>query len=321
MKWLPRKDKSAPPEEMRKIFAAALQSIMDSNPDVIALDADLAGASGWNAIAKSHPRQFVDVGIAEANMIGIAAGLSTLGFVPFVHSFSPFASRRVADQVYLEGSFARNTINIYASDPGICSATNGGTHTTFEDVAFMSAVPGVRIFHPADAVQLGWLVKTVAGERGVHYIRASRKTVPDIYEPGSTFEIGRGNLLREGRDLLIISAGELLGEALAAAEEMESLGVSSSVADMFTIKPLDAELIISRSRGKKLVITLENHSVHGGLGSAVASVMAAEGEGIPLRIVGVEDRHGQVGSFEFLKREYGLTSERVVSLAKEVMKV
>ena len=318
MKWRLRKEKSLPSVEMRKVFVKALSDLMNVNPDVLALDADLGIASGWITLEKSYPAQFIDIGIAEANMIGVAAGLSMRGFVPFVHSFSPFASRRVADQIYLAGSFAENTINIYASDPGICSATNGATHTTFEDIAFMNSVPGMKIFHPADSVQLDWLVRTLAKMRGLHYIRASRKAIPDIYEPGSVFKIGRGNLLKKGSDVLIVSIGELLEDALSAASTLESAGISTSIIDMFTIKPFDVDLIRSQISNKKIVITLENHSIFGGLGSCVATVMAISGSGVPLRIIGVEDRHGQVGSFEYLKQEYGLTSSHIVKVALEV---
>jgi transketolase len=304
---------------MRAVFVKTLRSLMDSNPNVIALEADLGTASGWSALAESHPRQFIEVGIAEANMIGIAAGLSMLGFVPFVHSFSPFVSRRCADQIYLEGSYAGNTINIYASDPGICASTNGGTHTTFEDVAFMRAVPRASVFHPADAVQLEWLIRALGDAEGVHYIRASRKSIPDIYAPGSEFEIGKNNLLREGRDILILSAGELLTEALSAAESLEKEGISAAVADSFTFKPLDEDFIREHAAGKSGVITIENHSVHGGLGSAVASVMAKDGFGVPLRIIGVEDKHGQTGSVDYLKQVYGLTAKHVTEAALELL--
>jgi transketolase len=303
---------------MRAGFVKTLRGMMDSNPNVIALEADLGTASGWSALAGSNPRQFIEVGIAEANMIGIAAGLSMLGFVPFVHSFSPFASRRCADQIYL-GSYAGNTINIYASDPGICASANGGTHTAFEDVAFMRAVPGASVFHPADAVQLEWLIRRLESAEGIHYIRASRKQIPDIYAPGSEFEIGKNNLLREGRDILILSAGELLTEALSAAESLEEEGVSVSVADSFTFKPLDEDFIREHAARKRGVITLENHSVHGGLGSAVASVMAEEGLGVPLRIIGVNDKHGQVGSVDYLKQIYGLTAEHTAETALKLL--
>jgi transketolase len=319
MTWTLREGASEP-VEMRKVFLSTLQKLMTGNSRVLALEADLGGASGFTALKKSHPDQFIEVGIAEANMVGIAAGLSMRGFIPFIHSFGPFASRRVADQVYLEGSFAQTTINVYGSDPGICAATNGGTHMTFEDIAFYRAVPNTMIFHPADAVQLRWLVETLAGERGLHYIRASRKAAPDIYAEGSSFTIGRANLIRQGKDILLISMGELLRDALDAAEVLEGEGVSAAVADMFTVKPLDREFIVRELAGKKAVITVENHNIFNGLGSAVAEVMAEEAAGIPLRRLGNRDRHGQVGSVDFLKKEYGISREDMVNAVRSLLR-
>ena len=306
-------------KELKLVFSGTLQDMMTGNPDIIALEADLGGASSFLNIKETHPGQFVDMGISEANMIGTAAGLSMLGYVPYVHSFAPFVSRRVEDQVFLAGSYARNTINIYASDPGVCAATNGGTHTSFEDLAFMRALPEALVFDPADDVQLEWLIRELAGLKGVHYIRASRKSAYRIYEQGSVFEIGKGNILKEGSDVLLISMGEVLGDALRAAKTLEEQGISVEVIDMFTVKPLDEGLIRNEASGKKLVVTFENHSVINGLGSAVADVLAASGLGIPLKKIGVEDQFGQVGSMDYLKEAYGLTKEHVVDVIRGVV--
>jgi transketolase len=319
MTWTLRNGDSKP-VEMRAAFVSTLQKLLTGTSRILDLEADLGGASGFTALKKSHPGQFIEVGIAEANMVGIAAGLSMRGFIPFIHSFGPFASRRVADQAYLEGSFAQTTINIYGSDPGICAATNGGTHMTFEDIAFYRAVPHAMIFHPADAVQLRWLVEALAGEKGLHYIRASRKAVPDIYAEGSAFTIGRANLIRQGKDILLISMGELLRDALDAAAVLEGEGVSVAVADMFTVKPLDRAFIVKELAGKKAVVTVENHNVFNGLGSAVAEVMAEEAAGIPLRRLGNRDRHGQVGSVDFLKKEYGMASEDIINAVRDLLR-
>lgn len=305
-----RDEKSS--KEMRKVFVETLEDMMEKDPKVIALEADLGGASGFSKIKESYPRQFVDVGVAEANMIGVAAGLSMRGFIPYVHTFSPFASRRVADQVYLSGAYSKNTVNIYGSDPGICAAANGGTHTSFEDIAFYRAVPEAQVFAPADGVQLKWLIKELKGLKGVHYIRASRKAVDDIYEEGSEFEIGKGNVIREGKDVLLISMGEMLADAVRAADELEKDKISVEVIDMFTLKPMDAKLIVDRMKGKSLVITFENHNIYNGLGSAVAEIIAEQRQQIPLKRIGVRDQFGQVGSFEYLKEVYGLTVNNII---------
>lgn len=309
--WKLREEIKQSPKELRKVFVETLSGMMDKDEKVVALEADLGGASGFCALKKNHPQQFVDVGIAEANMMGIAAGMSMRGFVPYVHTFSPFASRRVADQVFLAGAYSRNTINIYGSDPGICAATNGGTHTTFEDIAIYRAMAETMVFAPADGVQLEWLIKELKPMTGVHYIRANRKAVADIYEEGSSFQIGKGNIVKEGTTVLLISMGELLADAINAARELEAEGISVEVIDMFSLKPFDAELIQKELPGKSLVVTYENHSVNNGLGSAVAEVMAECGAGIPLRRIGIREQFGQVGSFAYLKEAYGLTVEQV----------
>lgn len=305
--------------EMRKVFRKTLERLMDDNEKIIVLEADLGTASGFSKIKKAHPEQFLEMGIAEANMAGVAAGLSMRGFIPFIHSFSPFVSRRIADQIFLEGAYAQNTVNIYGSDPGVCAAANGGTHTTFEDIAFYRAVPEVMVFDPADGVQLAWLLTELIGRKGVHYIRANRKNVPTIYKEGSSFEIGKGNVIRKGEDILLISMGILLADAMAAAEELGKEGISVEVVDMFTIKPLDRQLILEEIQGKKGVVTFENHNVNNGLGSAVAEVMAEAGAGVPLSRVGVNDRFGQVGSLAFLKKDYGLTKEQVMTVIRALM--
>lgn len=299
-------------KELKLVFSETLQKIMDNNPNVIALEADLGGASSFLNIKKTHPNQFLDVGIAEANMIGTAAGLSMLGYIPFVHSFCPFASRRVADQIFLAGSYSKNTINIYSSDPGVCAATNGGTHTSFEDLAFMRALPEAMVFDPADDVQLAWLIQKISTKKGVHYIRASRKSSFRIYKNGSSFEIGKGNILKEGSSVLLISMGEVLHDALVAAYELEKQGISTEVIDMFTVKPIDKKLILKEAIGKKLIVTFENHSIINGLGSSVADILAEQAFPVPLKKIGIHDQFGQVGSVDYLKKIYGLTVHHVI---------
>ena len=302
--------------EMRKVFVETLDELMKEDGRVIALEADLGGASGFSKLKNSHPSQFINVGIAEANMMGIAAGLSMRGRVPFVHTFAPFAVRRACDQIFLEGAYAGNTINIYGSDPGACAAQNGGTHTTLEDIAILRAIPTVEVYDPADGVQLRWLIRELAGRKGVHYIRAARKGMPDIYAEGSSFETGRGCVLREGKDVLLVAAGLGLKLALEAAEQLRAEGIDAGVIDMFTIAPLDTELLKAQIPGKKLVVTVENHGITNGLGSAVAEVIAGEGYGVRLSRIGSRNQFGQVGSQEYLMKAYGLTVENILDTVK-----
>ena len=304
-------------QELRAVFADTLNALIDENKKVFVMDADLAGASKFGKVQKAHPDNFLSMGISEANMMCAAAGMSMRGYVPFVHTFAPFAARRSLDQIFLSGAYAKNTINIYGSDPGVCVAANGGTHTSFEDVAIMRTIPEAMVFDPADGAQLAWLIRELVPLKGVHYIRANRKNTVNIYAEGSTFTIGKGNILREGSDVLLIAMGEVLHDAIYAAEELAAEGISVEVVDMFTVKPLDSELILREAAGKKLVVTFENHSIIGGLGGAVAEVMAEGGCGVKLKRIGVNDQFGQVGTLSYLKSAFGLTQENCVKVIKE----
>ncbi len=318
--WKLLPEPAKPSGEMSAAFANALVERMKTNTNIVAMDADLADASKFSIIKKACPERFIEMGIAEANMIGVAAGMSLRGFVPFVHSFAPFVTRRVLDQVFMAGAYSHNTLNIYGSDPGVCAAANGGTHSSYEDIALFRSIPQAMIFDPADAVQLGWLIGELAGKKGVHYIRANRKAVPQIYAEGSTFGIGRGNVLRVGGDAVVFTCGLLLADALAAEVALRAKGISLCVVDLFTIKPLDVELVKSCVAGKRLAVVFENHNIYGGLGSAVAEVMAECACGVPLLRVGVKDSFGQVGSVDYLKKAYGLTAENLQKSIEEALR-
>ena len=195
--------------------------------------------------------------------------------------------------------------------------TNGGTHTTWEDMALMRSIPGAVVCDPADETQLRWIVSEFAATEGIHYIRANRKDVRNVYEPGSTFQMGKGNLLVQGSDVLLVACGQLVSEALDAAEVLAEQGVSCSVIDMFCVKPLDEELLLSEAAGKKLVVTFENHGVIGGLGDACAAVLAESGCGVRLVRHGVKERFGQVGTPAWLQKDFHLTAEDLMNTVKE----
>lgn len=297
--------------ELRDCVVETLQELMKDDDKITALEADLGGASGFTKIKKTNPERFIQCGIAEANMMGVAAGLSLTGFKPFTHTFTPFATRRVFDQLFLSGAYAGNTINVYGSDPGFSVASNGGTHTAWEDVALIREIPGAVICDPADDVQMEWIIKEFLKMEGIHYVRSNRKAVRNVYKKGSSFKIGQGNILKEGKDILIIAAGQLVSEALDCAEELEKEGYSVEVIDMFTIKPLDEKLLIKEAKGKSKIVTIENHSIYGGLGSAVSEVIAENGISVPVKRIGVKEKFGQVGTAEFLQEEFGLTAKQI----------
>ena len=297
--------------ELRDCVVETLQELMKDDDKITALEADLGGASGFTKIKKTNPERFIQCGIAEANMMGVAAGLSLTGFKPFTHTFAPFATRRVFDQLFLSGAYAGNTINVYGSDPGFSVASNGGTHTAWEDVALIREIPGAVICDPADDVQMEWIIKEFLKMEGIHYVRSNRKAVRNVYKKGSSFKNGQGNILKEGKDILIIAAGQLVSEALDCAEELEKEGYSVEVIDMFTIKPLDEKLLIKEAKGKSKIVTIENHSIYGGLGSAVSEVIAENGISVPVKRIGVKEKFGQVGTAEFLQEEFGLTAKQI----------
>ena len=278
--------------ELRDCVVETLQELMKDDDKITALEADLGGASGFTKIKKTNPERFIQCGIAEANMMGVAAGLSLTGFKPFTHTFAPFATRRVFDQLFLSGAYAGNTINVYGSDPGFSVASNGGTHTAWEDVALIREIPGAVICDPADDVQMEWIIKEFLKMEGIHYVRSNRKAVRNVYKKGSSFKIGQGNILKEGKDILIIAAGQLVSEALDCAEELE-------------------KLLIKEAKGKSKIVTIENHSIYGGLGSAVSEVIAENGISVPVKRIGVKEKFGQVGTAEFLQEEFGLTAKQI----------
>ena len=301
--------------EMRAALCETLMQLAETREDIVYLDADLFGSSGMKKFAKAYPDRAFDVGIAEANMIGVAAGMSATGKTPFVHSFGPFATRRCFDQLFLSVAYGRNTVNVIGSDPGITALYNGGTHMPFEDVG---NIPTAIIVEPTDTTMLRSVVRDLSEKRGLHYIRLKRKTAIKVYEEGTTFTIGKGITIREGSDVTLIAAGIMVSEALAAAEQLAVEGISARVIDMFTIKPIDAELIKLAAAETGAIVTCENHSVINGLGSAVAEVLV-QNTPVPMEMVGVQDEFGEVGDEAYLKERFGLTAANIVAKAKAVL--
>lgn len=313
-------DRSVVGKELRSVVVETLQDMMKTDDKVVALEADLGGASGFTNIQEFHPDRFLQCGIAEANMTGTAAGLSLMGYKPFLHTFGPFASRRIFDQIFLSGAYANTTLNIFGSDPGFCAGPNGGTHTTWEDVALLRSVPNAVVCDGADATQTAWIIREFSKHEGVHYIRANRKGVRNIYEEGSTFALGKGNVVKQGSDVLLISAGQLVSDALDCAQELDAQGISTEVIDMFCIKPLDVALILQEVTDKKAIVTFENHSITGGLGSAVAEVIAEHGLKVRFQRHGVNECFGQVGTPAYLQKAFKLTASDLLETITTLLK-
>jgi transketolase len=305
------------PTLMRDAYCNAMIAAAERDERIVALDADLVSAFGMTPFFKRFPERAVQCGIAEANMVGIAAGLSAVGKIPFAHSFGCFTSRRACDQIMISGAYAKLNIRLIGSDPGITAAHNGGTHMPFEDMGVLRSIPHITLLDVTDPVMLADLIEQLSGDKyyGVYYMRFPRKSAMGVYAPGASFEVGRGNTLRGGTDVTIIASGILVAEALAAADMLLSEGISAKIIDMFTWKPIDTELIAKSAAETSAIVTAENHNIFGGLGSAVAEAVV-KSHPVPIEMVGIEDRFGQVGSEEFLRAEYDLTAEHIVRAAK-----
>ncbi|PAE07206.1 transketolase [Terribacillus saccharophilus] len=305
--------------EMRQVYAETILELAKANPEVIALEADLMSAITTNKIKAEISNQLINSGIMEANMMGVAAGLSLTGKIPYVHTFGQFATRRTFDQLFVSGGYAKTNIKILGSDAGITAEHNGGTHMTFEDIGLMRLVPQAHVYEASDSTMLGYLLRRIEKEHGIHYIRTIRKNAVKLYEENETFEDGKGKLLRDGCDVTIIATGIMVAEALQAADILERQGIHAAVIDMYTIKPIDAELITEYAQKTKAIVTAENHNVIGGLGSAVSEVLA-ENHPVPMYRIGVREQYGQVGKVDYLKVYYKLTEADIVDAVNKVQR-
>lgn len=303
---------------MRDVYASTLAELAREDQNVVSLDADLMNSVGLVPLAKEFPDRVIDCGIQEANMFGTAAGMSAVGMVPFIHTFACFASRRIADQIFVSGAFARANVRIIGSDPGVTAAFNGATHMPFEDIGILRGIPQVTVIEPTDAVMLEDMVRQTKDRKGIFYIRMSRKNAMQVYQQGSTFEIGKVAKVKEGSDVTLFASGICVSESMVAAEKLAEEGISAEVINVFTIKPIDVAGIVESVSKTGAAVTAENHNIINGLGSAVSEVLA-ENKPVPLERVGVKDRFGEVGSVDYLKKTMGLTADDIVTAAKKAI--
>ena len=304
----------------RDSYGNALVEIGQEHDDLIVLDADLAGATKTSIFKKAFPDRHWDCGIAEANMAGIAAGLSTCGKVPFISSFAMFAAGRAFEQVRNSIGYPHLNVKIGATHAGISVGEDGATHQCLEDIALMREIPGMVVINPSDDVEAKAAVHAAYEYVGPVYIRFGRLAVPVINDVADyTFEIGKGRVLREGTDVTIFATGLEVSESLEAAKLLEADGISAQVVNIATIKPLDRELVVSCAQKTGKVVTVEEHSVIGGLGSAVCEVLCEEAPCRVLRI-GVEDRFGESGPALELLHKYELDAEGIYKKIKTFVK-
>ena len=304
----------------RESYGNTLKALAaEGHDDLVVLDADLAAATKTGMFRKAYPGRHFDCGIAEANMMGVAAGLSTMGYVPFVSSFAMFAAGRAFEQIRNSVAYPRLNVKIGATHGGISVGEDGASHQCCEDFALMRSLPGMTIICPADDVEARAAVRAAYEMQGPVYLRFGRLAVPVFHDEANYhFEIGKGVTLKEGKDVAIIASGIMVDEALKAQEQLAAEGISAKVIDMFTWKPLDEQLILDSAAECGAIVTAENHQVKVGLGSAVANVVIKNNP-VPMEMVGVEDRFGQVGAESFLREEYGLTAAHIVEAAKKAI--
>ena len=303
--------------EMRAVYAGCLAELMEQDRHVCVLDADLAKASGTRGLYERFPKQMFDCGVAEQNMASIAAGLASYGFKPWIESFTPFATRRICDQVAISIAYAGMNVKIVGTDPGISAELNGGTHMSMEDIGVVRSIPGMVIFEPVDSVQLRAAMPVLNAYEGCVYMRLFRKELPDVFGEDYRFELFKADLLKEGRDLSIFVSGFLTKDVLTAEQELAAAGIDAEIINVHTIKPIDRETVLASARKTGAVLTVENHNVIGGLHSAVLEALAEEK--LPVCAVGVQDRFGEVGKMTYLREAMGLTVENIVATAKKAV--
>lgn len=309
-----------PEKEVFQVFNNTMRELISKDSRVVYLDADLMGSLKTQNLWHEFPNNVFNTGIQESNMVGVACGMYLNGMKPYVHSFSPFASRRVFDQIFVSIAYAHKSVRVIASDAGIMATHNGGTHMCFEDIAMMRTVPDSCIVDVSDPTMCGEFLKLTKDRPGLTFIRTPRRDLPDIYLEGTHFEEGKGKILREGSDITLIGCGIMVATCLQAAELLASEGISARVIDIVTIKPLDKKLVLESAERTKAIVTAENSNIIGGLGSAVSEYLS---EVHPTRVlrVGIEDTFGRVGVESFLREAYGLTPQHIAVKAKNAIKL
>lgn len=303
--------------EMRAAYAETMAKLMEEDRHVCILDADLARASGTRALYERFPKQMFNCGIAEQNMTSIAAGLASYGYKPWIETFTPFATRRICDQITISVVYAKSNVKIVGTDPGIAAELNGGTHMSMEDIGVIRSIPGIVIFEPVDEVQLRAALPVINDYDGCVYIRLFRKTLPVVFGEDYKFDLFKADTLRAGSDVTIFATGLVTKDAVDAAKLLEAEGISAEVINIHTIKPIDREAVIASARKTGAVVTVENHNVIGGLHSAVLEALAQEK--IPACAVGAQDRFGEVAYMPYLRDVLGLNTEDIVSAAKKAI--
>ena len=295
----------------RQSYGEAVVEIGKKNEKIVVLDADLAGATKTNLFAKEYPQRFFDMGIAEANMIGTAAGLATCGKIPYASTFAMFAAGRSYDQIRNSVCYPNLNVKICATHAGITVGEDGATHQMLEDLALMRNLPNMTVISPSDDTQTKWVIEEISKIKGPVYVRLSRLATPIIYEKNQKFEIGKAIQIGEGTDGTIFATGVTVSEAIKAQEELKAQGINVRVVDVHTIKPIDKETILKCAKETKKLISVEDHSIIGGLGTAISEVLT-ENYPVKLERMGIKDVFGKSGKAEELMKYFRITSDAIV---------
>ena len=305
---------------IREVYGTVLKELGEVNKDIVVLDADLSGSTKSAIFGKAFPERFFNMGIAESNMVATAAGLSTTGKIPFVNTFTVFLT--TLGLIAARGQICYGNLNVKFGGAygGMSDALDGASHHALEDIAIMRTLPNMRVVVPADATAARWATKCAVDTYGPFYLRLSREAFPDLYPEDAQFELGRGNIVRDGTDVTVIACGIMVSKALEAAEKMAEKGVSVRVVDMYSIKPIDRELILRCAKETGAIVTAEEHNIYGGLGGAVSEVLAWGGAGVPTEFVGTQDTFTESGKYAELLRKYGLDADGVIAGIEKVLR-
>lgn len=298
--------------DMKVVLGETLAEEMRKDRDIVLVGADLMGANGTWPLHKEFPERVINVGIAEANMVGVAAGLAACGKTAVCDTFASFMSRRDYDQVFISAAYAGLNVKFIGSDPGVAAEMNGGTHMAFEDVALMRTIPTMTVFEPCDCTQLRKAVPAMLAAKNPVYLRLFRKKPQKIYDDDYSFAFGKADQLLDGSDATIIASGVMVWNALQAAEQLANEGIHVRVLNMHTIKPIDQQAILQAAQDTGAIVTAENSNYMNGLGSAVAEVLAEHEAYVPFLRVGVRDEFGEVGTMNYLMERFCLTPSDIV---------
>ena len=299
----------------RQSYGETLEKLGEENEKIVVLDADLSAATKTSIFAKKFPNRFFDMGIAEANMIGVAAGMASCEKIPFVSTFAAFAAGRAYDQIRSSICYPNLNVKICATHCGITVGEDGATHQMLEDIALMRTLPNMMVICPSDDVETKCLIEEISKTKGPVYVRLARLATPVIYEENQKFEIGKAIQIGEGTDATVFATGVVVAEAIKAKEALEKEGIHIRVVDMHTIKPIDRDIIVKSAKETKKLISIEDHSIIGGLGSAIAEVLTEE---YPCKLIrmGIKDTFGKSGNAVELLKYFGLTSENIIKCLK-----